>query len=76
MARSTVFRTNRSQAVRLPKEVALPPGVRQVEITKLGRSRIISPANGFWDAFFDGPGVSNDFMRERRYPPANKRQPL
>jgi antitoxin VapB len=68
MARSTVFRTNRSQAVRLPKEVALPPNVRQVEITKLGRSRIISPANGSWDAFFDGTGVSNDFMTERRCP--------
>ena len=76
MARSTVFRTNRSQAVRLPKEVALPPSVRQVEITKLGRSRIISPANRSWDAFFDGPGVSNEFMTERRCPPADKREPL
>jgi antitoxin VapB len=47
-----------------------------VEITKLGRSRIISPANGSWDAFFDGPGVSNDFMTERRCPPADKREPI
>ena len=37
MARSTVFTTNRSQAVRLPKPVALPAGVRQVEVTKMGR---------------------------------------
>jgi len=50
--------------------------VRQVEITKLGRSRIISPANRSWDAFFDGPGVSNEFMTERRCPPADKREPL
>jgi antitoxin VapB len=76
MARSTVFRTNRSQAVRLPKEVALPPSVRQVEITKLGRSRIISPAGHSWDAFFDGPAVSDDFMTERRQPRAKKREPL
>jgi antitoxin VapB len=74
MARSTVFTTNRSQAVRLPKPVALPPGVRQVEITKGGRSRLITPADQSWDAFFDGPKVSDDFMTERRQPRAEKRE--
>jgi len=68
------FTTNRSQAVRLPKPVALPPSVRQVEVTKLGRSRLISPADQSWNAFFDGPGASNDFMAERRQPPARKRE--
>jgi antitoxin VapB len=76
MARSTVFTTNRSQAVRLPKPVALPPGVRQVEITKLGRSRLITPADQSWDAFFDGPKVSDDFMAQRRQPPGRKREQL
>jgi antitoxin VapB len=76
MARSTVFITNRSQAVRLPKPVALPPSVRQVEITKLGRSRLITPADQSWDAFFDGPKASDDFMAERRQPPAAKREQL
>jgi antitoxin VapB len=74
MARSTVFTTNRSQAVRLPKPVALPPSVRQVEVTKVGRSRLISPANQSWDAFFDGPTASDDFMAERHQPPAGKRE--
>ena len=74
MARSTVFTTNRSQAVRLPKPVALPSSVRQVEVTKLGRSRLITPANQSWDAFFDGPKVSDDFMAERRQPKAAKRE--
>lgn len=74
MARSTVFTTNRSQAVRLPKAVALPAGVRQVEITKVGRSRLISPADQSWDAFFDGPPVSDDFMSERRQPLAAERE--
>jgi virulence-associated protein VagC len=46
-----------------------PPGV---EVTKLGRSRLISPADQSWDAFFDGPGASNDFMAERRQPRADK----
>jgi antitoxin VapB len=76
MARSTVFRTNRSQAVRLPKDVALPAKVRHVEITKVGDSRIISPADRSWDAFFDGPAVSDDFMAERRQPRGKQREPL
>jgi len=30
MASTTLFRSNRSQAVRLPKDVAFPEGVRDV----------------------------------------------
>ena|SRR6516162_1860979 len=76
VTRSTVFTTNRSQAVRLPKSMTLPPNVRQVEITKLGRSRLISPADQSWDAFFDGPTASADFMIERHQPPARGREAL
>ncbi|HYE49564.1 MAG TPA: type II toxin-antitoxin system VapB family antitoxin [Azospirillaceae bacterium] len=68
MVRSTVFTTNKSQAVRLPKPVALPENVRQVDITVVGRSRLISPAGEPWDSFFDGPRVSDDFMEDRAQP--------
>ena len=76
MTRSTVFTTNRSQVVRLPKPVALPEGVRQVEIVKVGRSRLISPVGHSWDAFFDGVEASDDFMRERVQPEAEAREAL
>lgn len=76
MIRSTVFTSNRSQAVRLPKAVALPEGVRQVEIVRLGRSRLISPAGQSWDSFFEGPPVSDDFMTERQQPAEESREPL
>ena len=76
MTRSTVFTSNRSQAVRLPKPVALLQGVRQVEIVKVGRSRLISPAGQSWDAFFDGPEAGEDFMRERVQPEAEAREAL
>ena len=76
MARSTVFRTNRSQAVRLPKEVALPPDVHQVEIIKVGESRIITPVGKSWDGFFEGPAVSEDFMTERPDVSPEKREPF
>jgi len=77
MTRSTVFTTNRSQAVRLPKPVAFPEDVHQVEIIKLGHSRIISPVGKRWEDFFvQGPWSSDDFMNERIQPEAEEREPL
>jgi antitoxin VapB len=77
MARSTVFVSNRSQAVRLPKAVAFPEGVHQVEIIQLGNSRLITPVGRRWDEFFvNGPRVSEDFMSERDQPSAEEREPL
>jgi antitoxin VapB len=77
MSRSTVFKTNRTQAVRLPKAVAFPEDVRQVEIIKLGQARLIIPVGRRWDDFFlNGPQVSEDFMSERVQPPAEEREPL
>jgi len=77
MARSTVFVSNRSQAVRLPKALAFPEGVHQVEIIRLGNSRLITPVGRRWDEFFvDGPQVSEDFMSERDQPSAQEREPF
>lgn len=77
MTRSSVFMTNKTQAVRLPKAVALPEDVHQVEIISVGHSRIITPVGRRWDDFFrHGPKVSDDFMNEREQPPAEEREPL
>jgi antitoxin VapB len=77
MARSTVFISNRSQAVRLPKAVAFPEGVYQVDILKIGRSRVIVPQGRRWDDLFEnGPRASGDFMSERDEPAAEEREPL
>jgi antitoxin VapB len=75
MARSTVFKTNRSQAVRLPKDVAFPETVREVEIVKVGSSRTISPVGKRWDDFFDEiPRASDDFMGDRHQPKLEDRE--
>jgi antitoxin VapB len=75
MTRSTVFTTNRSQAVRLPKAVAFPEGVHRVEIIKLGSSRVITPVGKRWDDYFlNGPRISKDFMSERAQPAPEERE--
>ena len=77
MARSTVFTTKRSQAVRLPKAVAFADDVHQVDIPKVGHSRVIIPRGRRWDdLFLDGPRATEDFLDEREQPTAEDREPL
>lgn len=75
---STVFTSNRSQAVRLPKAVAFPEGVHRVDILKVGRSRVIVPSGSRWDDLFltRDHHVSADFMKDREQPVAEEREPL
>jgi antitoxin VapB len=77
MVRSTLFKTNRTQAVRLPKQVAFPEGIRDVEIVTLGRSRIIAPVGQRWDDLFSsGPRASEDFLGERLHDGTEPREPV
>jgi len=70
---TTLFRTNRSQAVRLGKDVAFPDNVREVAILRDGARRVIVPAGAVWDDFFDAPGVD---LGERQQPQAQARDPF
>ncbi|PPS39763.1 antitoxin [Pseudomonas syringae] len=76
MEQSTVFKSNRSQAVRRPKAVALPDDVKRVDVIAVGRTRIISPAGEMWNSWFDGESVSDDFMAERGQPAEQQRESL
>ena len=57
MTRTNLFLSNRSQAVRLPKDVAFPDDVRSVTILREGKRRVIVPTESLWDEFFDAPGI-------------------
>jgi len=65
MHQGAVFQRNRTQAIRLPKAVALPDDVKRVDGVAVGRTRIITPVGESWDSWFDGEGVTDDFMVER-----------
>ncbi|SMF16315.1 antitoxin VapB [Azospirillum oryzae] len=56
--RTTLFQSNRSQAVRLPKDVSFPAHVREVVILRDGARRLIVPADSVWDDFFQSPGIA------------------
>jgi antitoxin VapB len=71
MTRTTLFQSNRSQAVRLGKDVAFPEGVREVTILRDGARRIIVPSESVWDDFFASPGID---IGEREQPPIQERE--
>lgn len=74
MIKTTVFKSNKSQAVRLPKAVALPERVKEVEVVAVGNRRIISPAGTAWDDWFDEDAVTDDYLSAREQPQTQERE--
>ncbi len=72
--KTKLFHNHRTQAVRLPKAVEYPESVKEVEIISVGNRRIIVPAHGSWDEWFDGPEVSDDFLALREQPEMQERE--
>lgn len=69
MTKTKLFKSNTTQAVRLPKDVAWPESVTEVEIVVLGDSRLITPSGMTWDFWFENAStVSIDFMTDREQP--------
>lgn len=71
MTRTTLFHSNRTQAVRLPKDVAFPDEVREVRILRDGNRRVLIPANKAWDDFFETPGID---LGDRAQPSVESRE--
>jgi antitoxin VapB len=71
MTRTKLFQSNRSQALRLPKDVAFPDAVGEVVIFRDGARRVVVPANAVWDDFFDRPGID---LGDREQPPHPERE--
>ena len=63
MTQSTVFKNNKTQAVRVPKALAFPDHVKKVNITQQGESLVITPIKASWEEFMMGPRLDADFER-------------
>lgn len=74
--RTTVFRNNRTQAVRLPKALELPEGVREVEIRAVGRTRVIEPAGSGWEGWFEHGERAESAFPDREQGVADERPAL
>ena len=74
MKSGAFFKSNTSQAIHLPKDVALPESVKRVDIILVGLGRLIVPAGEGWDSWFDEEGVTDDFMASREQPADQERE--
>ena len=75
-AHTKLFKSNQSQAVRLPKAVSFPDSVKEVDVISIGNKRLIIPTGGSWDSWFDGVDSSDDFMVSRNQPKGQEREEL
>ncbi|RNC77354.1 AbrB/MazE/SpoVT family DNA-binding domain-containing protein [Piscirickettsiaceae bacterium NZ-RLO2] len=65
MAKSRIFKSGNSQAVRLPKEMRLDG--EEVVIHRFGNSLLIQPVYETWlDVYNHMPDVSDDFMEDHQ----------
>lgn len=75
MHSAKLFRNGQSQAVRLPREFALPG--REVYVRRVGNAVLLVPMEDPWAGFEAALGAfSEDFMEERVQPPPDERDVL
>jgi antitoxin VapB len=73
MKLAKVFKTGRSQAVRIPKEFQFHLG--EIAIAKIGDAVILYPPNSGWDIMERGiKGFTDDFMSQRNQPKNQERR--
>lgn len=75
MTSAKLFRNGQSQAVRLPREFALPG--REVFVRRVGNAVLLVPTEDPWTGFEAAlDQFSDDFMSDRAQPFADEREPF
>jgi antitoxin VapB len=60
----SIFRNNRNQAIRLPKDFEFP-GVSQLTIERRGDALLLRPVRPSWVSFSEAPYADEGFLRDR-----------
>lgn len=69
-----IFKNNTSQAVRLPKPVSFPEGVKTVDVITVGKGILLVPSEDSWDHWFDSLPDTSDFLEDREQPEDQERE--
>jgi len=65
LIKAQVIHNKDGQTLLLPDSATFPANVESVDVAVLGNSLIISPEGTFWEQWFEGETVTEDFMVER-----------
>ncbi|HEX4079070.1 MAG TPA: type II toxin-antitoxin system VapB family antitoxin [Rhizomicrobium sp.] len=60
----SIFRNNRNQAIRLPREFEFP-GVTELAIEKQGEAILLRPVRPSWTSFMNEPLSDKEFLGQR-----------
>ncbi|HEX9769159.1 MAG TPA: type II toxin-antitoxin system VapB family antitoxin [Kiloniellales bacterium] len=60
----SIFRNNRNQAIRLPKDLEFD-GVTELIIERQGDTILLRPVRPSWTSLLDEPRADADFLRDR-----------
>ncbi|HEY6519065.1 MAG TPA: type II toxin-antitoxin system VapB family antitoxin [Roseiarcus sp.] len=60
----SIFRNNRNQAIRLPKDFEFE-GVNELTIERQGDTILLRPVRPSWSSFLDEPCADPGFLQER-----------
>lgn len=69
---AALFRSNRNQAVRIPKDMEFPDDLKNVVVRKVGKSVILTPKDALWDEFFAKLPIDDDFVAPDDLPPQDR----
>ena len=68
--KASIFKSNRNQAVRIPKDMEFPEGTKELIVRRVGDKLIFTPPEYLCDDFFDEPGID---LGSRDQPPPQER---
>ncbi len=63
-ATAKLFTNGRSQAVRIPKDLAFE-GIDEVLVRKVGNKLVLEPIRKTWTSFAEEEAAGSDFMSDR-----------
>jgi antitoxin VapB len=73
---AALFRSNRSQAVRIPKDLEFPTDLKKVVVRRVGKAIMLVPKGAEWDMFLSMLPADDDFVAPDDPPPLDEIAPL
>lgn len=73
---AALFRSNRNQAVRIPKDMEFAEGLDRVVIRRMGKSLVLTPKDSLWEDFLSRRPADDDFTVPDDPTPTDEIAPL
>ena len=73
---ASLFKSNRNQAVRIPKDMEFPESVKKLIVRRVGNGIMLTPKGAEWDMFLSMLPADDDFVAPDDPPPMDDIAPF